>query len=145
MMINIRRSTHEEGGKLIAIWRRSVDATHHFLSDAYRAELEELVSDFLPEAPLWVAVTDQDEPVGFMLLTSEHMDALFVDPDFRGCGIGKLLIEHALTLAPHLTTSVNEQNIQAVGFYKKTGFKVTGRSEVDDLGKPYPLLKLAYG
>ncbi|MDD0443549.1 GNAT family N-acetyltransferase, partial [Shigella sonnei] len=24
------------------------------------------------------------------------------------------------------------------------GFKVTGRSEVDDLGKPYPLLNLAY-
>ncbi|OWW53094.1 GNAT family N-acetyltransferase, partial [Escherichia coli] len=23
-------------------------------------------------------------------------------------------------------------------------FKVTGRSEVDDLGKPYPLLNLAY-
>lgn len=70
-MINIRRSRHEEGEKLIAIWRRSVDATHDFLSNAYRAELEELVSDFLPEAPLWVAVTDQDEPVGFMLLTGE--------------------------------------------------------------------------
>ncbi len=79
-MINIRRSRHEEGEKLIAIWRRSVDATHDFLSNAYRAELEELVSDFLPEAPLWVAVTDQDEPVGFMLLTGEHMDALFIDP-----------------------------------------------------------------
>ncbi|ECK1270474.1 GNAT family N-acetyltransferase, partial [Salmonella enterica subsp. enterica serovar Kentucky] len=25
MMINIRRSRHEEGEKLIAIWRRSVD------------------------------------------------------------------------------------------------------------------------
>ncbi len=34
--------------------------------------------------------------------------------------------------------------MQAVGFYKKMGFKVTGRSEVDDLGKPYPLLNLAY-
>ncbi|MDI5419234.1 GNAT family N-acetyltransferase, partial [Salmonella enterica subsp. enterica serovar Kentucky] len=41
---------------------------------------------------------------------------------------------HALTLAPGLTTNVNEQNTQAVGFYKKMGFKVTGRSEVDDLG-----------
>lgn len=30
MMINIRRSRHEEGEKLIAIWRRSVDATHDF-------------------------------------------------------------------------------------------------------------------
>ncbi|EKL2955666.1 acetyltransferase [Salmonella enterica] len=145
MIINIRRSRHEEGEKLIAIWRRSVDATHDFLSDAYRAELEELVSDFLPEAPLWVAVTEQGEPVGFMLLTGEHMDALFIDPDVRGQGIGKRLVEHALTLAQGLTTNVNEQNTQAVGFYKKLGFKVTGRSEVDDLGKPYPLLNLAYG
>lgn len=118
-MINIRRSRHEEGEKLIAIWRRSVDATHDFLSNAYRAELEELVSDFLPEAPLWVAVTDQDEPVGFMLLTGEHMDALFVDPDVRGQGIGKRLVEHALTLAPGLTTNVNEQIHKLLDFIRK--------------------------
>ena len=144
MVISIRRSRHDEGKKLIAIWRRSVDATHDFLSGAYRAELEDLVSAFLPEAPLWVAVTEKDEPVAFMLLTGEHMDALFVVPTVRGCGVGKLLIEHALTLAPKLTTNVNEQNEQAVGFYKKMGFKVTGRSETDDLGKPYPLLNLVH-
>lgn len=144
MVISIRRSRHDEGKKLIAIWRRSVDATHDFLSKEYRAELEDLVSAFLPEAPLWVAVTEKDEPVVLMLLTGEHMDALFVDPTVRGCGVGKLLIEHALTLAPKLTTNVNEQNEQAVGFYKKMGFKVTGRSETDDLGKPYPLLNLVH-
>ncbi|WP_316549636.1 acetyltransferase [Klebsiella michiganensis] len=144
MVISIRRSRHDEGKKLIAIWRRSVDATHDFLSKEYRAELEDLVSAFLPEAPLWVAVTEKDEPVAFMLLTGEHMDALFVDPTVRGCGVGKLLIEHALTLAPKLTTNVNEQNEQAVGFYKKMGFKVTGRSETDDLGKSYPLLNLVH-
>ncbi|CAH3883042.1 putative N-acetyltransferase YjaB [Klebsiella oxytoca] len=144
MVISIRRSRHDEGKKLIAIWRRSVDATHDFLSKEYRAELEDLVSAFLPEAPLWVAVTEKDEPVAFMLLTGEHMDALFVDPTVRGCGVGKLLIEHALTLAPKQTTNVNEQNEQAVGFYKKMGFKVTGRSETDDLGKPYPLLNLVH-
>ncbi|EHG7582908.1 MULTISPECIES: acetyltransferase [Citrobacter] len=144
MVINIRRSRHDDGDKLVKIWCRSVDATHDFLSKAYRAELEELVKSFLPEAPLWVAVDEKDVPVAFMLLTGEHMDALFVDPDVRGCGIGKLLIEQALTLAPELTTNVNEQNAQAVGFYKKMGFTVTGRSEVDDLGKPYPLLNLVY-
>lgn len=74
MVISIRRSRHDEGKKLIAIWRRSVDATHDFLSKEYRAELEDLVSAFLPEAPLWVAVTEKDEPVAFMLLTGEHMD-----------------------------------------------------------------------
>ena len=144
MVISIRRSRHDEGEKLVAIWRRSVDATHDFLSKEYRVELETLVSSFLPEAPLWMAVTEKDEPVAFMLLTGEHMDALFVDPTVRGCGVGKLLIEHALTLAPKLTTNVNEQNEQAVGFYKKMGFKVTGRSETDDLGKPYPLLNLVH-
>ncbi|CBG90450.1 acetyltransferase [Citrobacter rodentium] len=144
MVISIRRSQRDEGEKLVNIWCRSVDATHDFLSKEYRAELEELVRSFLPEAPLWVAVDEQDEPVAFMLLTGEHLDALFVDPDVRGCGVGKLLIEHALSLAPELTTNVNEQNQQAVGFYKKMGFKVTGRSEVDDLGKPYPLLNLAH-
>ena len=144
MVISIRRSRHDEGEKLVAIWRRSVDATHDFLSKEYRVELETLVSSFLPEAPLWVAVTEKDEPIAFMLLTGEHMDALFVDPMVRGCGVGKLLIEHALTLAPKLTTNVNEQNEQAVGFYQKMGFKVTGRSETDDLGKPYPLLHLVH-
>lgn len=57
MVISIRRSRHEEGEELVAIWCRSVDATHDFLSAEYRAELEELVRSFLPEAPLWVAVT----------------------------------------------------------------------------------------
>ncbi|VUT09607.1 putative N-acetyltransferase YjaB [Klebsiella pasteurii] len=144
MVISIRRSRHDEGEKLVAIWRRSVDSTHDFLSKEYRVELETLVSSFLPEAPLWVAVTEKDEPIAFMLLTGEHMDALFVDPMVRGCGVGKLLIEHALTLAPKLTTNVNAQNEQAVGFYQKMGFKVTGRSETDDLGKPYPLLNLVH-
>ena len=55
MVISIRRSRHEEGEELVAIWCRSVDATHDFLSAEYRAELEELVHSFLPEAPLWVA------------------------------------------------------------------------------------------
>ncbi|HGN9373546.1 TPA: acetyltransferase [Citrobacter pasteurii] len=145
MALTIRRSRQDEGEKLVSIWCRSVDATHHFLSPDYRTELEELVRSFLPEAPLWVAVTEKDEPVAFMLLTEQHIDALFVDPDMRGSGVGKLLIEHALSLASTLTTDVNEQNDQAVRFYKKMGFNVAGRSEVDGLGQPYPLLNLVRG
>lgn len=145
MVIKVRRSRHDEADILADIWCRSVDATHDFLALSYRAKLEELVRAFLPEAPLWVAVTEKDLPVAFMLLTAQHMDALFVDPDFRGKGVGRLLVEHALTLAPELTTNVNEQNHQASGFYKKMGFRVTGRSPVDDLGQPYPLLHLQFG
>lgn len=59
---------------------------------------------------------------------------MFVDPDVRGSGVGKLLIEHALSMSSTLTTNVNEQNEQAVGFYKKMGFNVTD-VQVDDLGR----------
>ena len=90
-----------------------------FLSAEYRAELEELVRSFLPEAPLWVAVNERDRPVGFMLLSGQHMDALFIDPDVRGCGVGRMLVKHALSMAPELTTNVNEQNEQAVGSIRR--------------------------
>jgi putative acetyltransferase len=37
---------------------------------------------------------------------------------------------------------VNEQNEQAVGFYRRMGFEVVGRSPDDSMGKPYPLLHM---
>lgn len=140
----IRCSQRHEGERLIAIWCRAVDATHDFLSAQDRAEIEVQVREFLPEAPLWVAVNDADVPIAFMLLSEHHLEALFVDPDARGMGVGRELVRHALSLIPNLTTDVNEQNDQAVGFYQKMGFVICGRSATDDHGRPYPLLNLRY-
>lgn len=140
----IRRSQRHEGERLVAIWCRSVDATHDFLSAKDRVAIETQVRAFLPDAPLWIAVNTDDVPVAFMLLSEHHLEALFVDPDVRGSGVGRLLVEHALALIANLTTDVNEQNAQAVGFYQKMGFEVTGRSEMDDHGRPYPLLHLRH-
>ncbi|MBB1199275.1 acetyltransferase [Enterobacteriaceae bacterium 89] len=144
MTITLRHSRREDAERLIAIWCRSVDATHHFLTPEDRDEIEVQVRHFLPDVPLWVAVSAADEPVAFMLLSGSHMDALFVDPDVRGSGVGRLLIEHALSLTSELTTDVNQQNEQAIGFYQKMGFVQTGRSATDDHSRPYPLLHLRY-
>lgn len=79
-----------------------------------------------------------------MFVENGHMQALFVDPACRGTGIGAALVRHGLTLHPNMTTDVNEQNSQAVGFYEKMGFKRIGHSPVDDQGRPYPLIHLEY-
>ena len=121
-----------------------MDATHDFLTPKDRAEIDETVSGFLPEAPLWLAVDDDDRAVGFMLLSDAHMEGLFIDPEWRGTGLGRGLVEHALMLHPVMTTDVNEQNGQAVGFYERMGFAPIGRSETDDHGRPYPLIHLRY-
>lgn len=123
---------------------RSVDATHDFLSAEYRAELEELVRSFLPEAPLWVAVNERDRPVGFMLLSGQHMDALFIDPDVRGCGVGRMLVEHALSMAPELTTNVNEQNARAVGSIRSWDLRLRDALRWTIWGNRIRLLNLAY-
>lgn len=144
-MTAIRRSRADEGERVIAIWRGAVDATHDFLLPADRAALDELICGFLPAAPLWVAVDGDDRPLAFMLIEEAHMEALFVDPACRGMGLGAALVRHGLSLHPRMTTDVNEQNPQAIGFYERMGFRRTGRSPLDGQGRPYPLIHLRHG
>lgn len=143
-MIPIRRNRPEDGARVVSIWQAAVDATHHFLSPEDRLDLRVLVSGFLPGARLWLATDVGDNPLGFMLIDGDHMEALFVDPAHHGKGIGAALVRHGLSLRPALTTDVNEQNLQAVGFYERMGFERIGRSPRDGQGRPYPLIHLAY-
>ncbi|HWT43181.1 MAG TPA: acetyltransferase [Sphingopyxis sp.] len=143
-MIRIRPSTPADGELAVEIWCAAVDATHDFLSAEDRAAIEAEVRGFLPSAPLWLAVDGADLPVGFMLLDGTSMEALFIDPAHRGAGVGRALVAHALDRHPVLTTDVNEQNGQAVGFYERLGFVPTGRSECDGQGRAYPLIHLRF-
>lgn len=143
-MITIRPSRAGEGARAIEIWRGAVDATHDFLSPQDRLAIDALVCGFLPQAQLWFAVDTNDRPLAFMLFDDGHMEALFVDPACRGAGIGAALVRHGLAFHPGLTTDVNEQNGQAVGFYERMGFRRTGRSALDGQGRPYPLIHLQY-
>ncbi|HEY9133564.1 MAG TPA: acetyltransferase [Dyella sp.] len=143
--MRIRMSTLADGARVLDIWRNAVDATHDFLSAQDRTEIEREVAAFLPSAPLFLAVDDEDRAVGFMLLHEGHMEALFVDADCRGAGVGRALVVHALQLHPGLSVDVNEQNDQAVGFYRRMGFERVGRSVLDGQGRPYPLIHLRAG
>ncbi|OWK29988.1 acetyltransferase [Sphingomonas mucosissima] len=143
-MVVIRRSNIGDGDRIVQIWRDAVNATHDFLMPEDRAALDELVSGFLPGASSWLAVDGNDRPMAFMLIEASHMEALFVDPAVRGTGIGAALVRHGLALHPRMTTDVNEQNGQAIGFYERMGFHRTGRSPLDGQGRPYPLIHLAY-
>lgn len=142
-MDHIRLSTPSDTGALAAIWRASVRATHHFLSEQDFSEIATLVAEhYLPATRLWVALGADGRPCGFMGLSGAHVDALFIDPASRGRGVGRRLLAHAASLAGPLSVDVNEQNLQAVDFYRHMGFIVTGRSPVDDAGRPYPLLHM---
>lgn len=146
MKTTIRAAQADDLPLLLDIWRRAALATHDFLDPGDFAEIEAAVAgSYLPRATLWVAEDAAGRPEGFMGTSGRHIDALFVDPDRRGGGLGRALVDHALRTAAAVTVDVNEQNAQAVGFYHHLGFRWTGRSETDGEGRPYPLLHLRKG
>jgi putative acetyltransferase len=133
----------DEYPRLVGIWRSAVDATHDFLAEADRAEIEaRLPTDYLPHVRLVVAEINGD-PVGFAGTSAGKLEMLFVAAAQRGRGVGSALLAHVV--AEHSVTSVdvNEQNAQAVGFYSRSGFVVVGRSDLDDAGRPYPLVHMS--
>lgn len=68
---------------------------------------------------------------------------LFIDNDYRGKGIGKLLVNFAIEGCCVKLVDVNEDNVEVIGFYKHMGFKIIGRSEMDEEGNPFPILYLS--
>ena len=107
-------------------------------------EIDAFVTGFLPASELWL-VDHGDLPVGFLIMDGELIDALFVDPAYHGRGYGTALLDHALTLAPRALVDASEQATNAVPFYEARGFVRIGRSELDEQGRPYPLIHFRYG
>lgn len=130
---------------LVDIWHRAVIQTHSFLSEEDLRFYHNLVrSGVLREVEVWVEINEKNQPIGFIGLDGTKIEMLFVDPDHHGKGVGKRLIQHAERLkGAWLQVDVNEQNEGAYAFYQRLGFVQTGRSELDDSGRPYPLIHLA--
>ena len=129
--------------RIVEVWEASVRKTHHFLTEADVESFEPLVEQELRSVAELACVRDgAGQVVGFVGVEKDKVEALFVHPEWRGQGTGRRLLEHAVRTLTATRVDVNEQNEQAVGFYQRMGFGVVGRSELDGLGKPFPLLHM---
>lgn len=127
--------------ELVELWEGSVKATHLFLKPEEIETIKQYVSQALKHVPtLLVSSDDQECLTGFIGLSGQKIEMLFVLSKARGQGIGKTLISEASSLYQVNEVVVNEQNPQARGFYEHMGFKVYARSETDEQGAPYPIL-----
>jgi len=129
--------------ELINIWERSVRATHHFLNEDDIVLYKELIyNEYFHQVDLY-AMKQGKQLIGFIGLDSDTVQMLFIDPNVRGTGEGRYLMEFAIKQKGIKKVDVNEQNEQAVGFYLHLGFSVTARFEEDAAGRPYPILAMA--
>ncbi|MDE9516624.1 GNAT family N-acetyltransferase [Xenorhabdus bovienii] len=139
----LKQATETDFAILIQIWEASVRATHDFLPETIIEELRPLIlNDYLPNLIIYKAVNDQHIIEGFVAVDQQRVEMLFISPQARGKGIGKMLLAFAMTELQINELDVNEQNEQGVGFYKHMVFQVFARSEVDGQGNPFPLLHM---
>ena len=123
----------------LEIWEQSVRATHLFLSDAEVKAIRAYVPQALKSVEHLIAA-ETEKPIGFMGVQDGRLEMLFITQEKRRKGIGKRLLQYGIETYGIVELTVNEQNPQAVGFYKHMGFEAYKRTELDEEGNPYPLL-----
>lgn len=124
-----------------AIWEDSVRATHLFLSEAEIQKIKAYVPHALTGVShLLVAERVLGQPVAFMGIEGPRLEMLFLSPAKRGAGLGRQFLEYGILHYDLQKLTVNEQNPQAVGFYRHMGFETYRRTDCDEQGGPYPLL-----
>lgn len=137
---NIADSEYEE---VIEVWDASVRATHHFLTEEDIQYFRPLIlNEYLKAVELRCVRDSDNRIIAFSGVAEDKLEMLFVNPNDFGKGIGKALIEYAITKQNVSKVDVNEDNPQAVGFYLKCGFTTISRSELDSSGKPFPILHM---
>ncbi|WP_424466283.1 GNAT family N-acetyltransferase [Pseudoclavibacter helvolus] len=141
-MISIRPATVPDLPALLDIWRRSVEATHTFLSPADVDAIADDVVRYLPQMSDLRVAELGGRLVGFVALEDGVLEMLFVDADAQGGGVGSALLDSVLAGRRVTRVDVNEQNPIGRSFYARRGFVEIGRSEVDGEGRPFPVLHL---
>ncbi len=126
---------------LTTVWEKSVRATHHFLTEQDIQNLLPICRKAMEAVDLYV-VNDNERPIAFMGISGDKIEMLFVSPDHFRQGTGQRLVRLAIDEYKIRYVDVNEQNPHALAFYRKMGFQVFERTETDEFGNPFPILKM---
>lgn len=140
---NLNNINNKDIDEILDTWESSVRATHDFLSEEDIISIKPHVVEGAKYVSKLLCVRDKQGTIkAFMGIHDSKIEMLFVSNDSRGNGIGKKLVEYAIEVLDINYVDVNEQNPQAVGFYKYMGFQVFKKSEFDDQGNPFPILHM---
>ena len=128
--------------QVLTIWEKSVLATHDFLTSTDFEEIKELVSGINFNAFQVFCLTKENLVLGFIGVADKKVEMLFIDPKYFGQGLGQKLLSFAVTELNADKLGVNEQNKKALKFYQKFGFETFERTDKDEHGRNYPLLRM---
>lgn len=123
----IRKFEKKDINAIMRIWKNENIRTHNFISKEYWENNYKYVKDILPDADIYVYILDK-QIVGFVGLNNNYVEGIFVDVNNQHKGIGTALLDKIKEYKESLTLSVYKKNVNAIKFYEKNNFIITGEN-----------------
>lgn len=129
----IRKLNEADIDKVMDIWMKSTIKAHDFISKEYWQNNYNTVKEvYIPMSETFVYKDVQGIKGFISVINNEFIGALFVDIDFQGNGIGKQLIDYAVSKYGKLLLAVYKENKKSGEFYINRGFKIIEEQINDD-------------
>lgn len=119
----IRELRKVDINKVAEIWLDTNIKTHYFISAQYWKSNFELVKELLLQATVHV-YEDKQEIQGFIGLSNEYIEGIFVSAEMQSQGIGKILLNYVKGKRNKLILNVYQKNTRAISFYQREGFEI---------------------
>ena len=119
----IRELRKVDINKVAEIWLDTNIKTHYFISAQYWISNFELVKELLLQATVYV-YEDKQEIQGFIGLSNEYIEGIFVSAEMQSQGIGKILLNYVKGKRNKLILNVYQKNTRAISFYQREGFEI---------------------
>ncbi|MEH6443806.1 MAG: GNAT family N-acetyltransferase [Oceanospirillaceae bacterium] len=124
MSTTIRQYQVSDLADLMATWENSNNLAHPFLNEDFIAQVrKDIPALYLPNADTWVVEVNQ-RVVGFIALIGNEVGAIFLQPEYQGNKIGKMMMDKAQELHGAIELEVFKNNSIGRQFYSKYGFKL---------------------
>ena len=119
----IRELRKADINKVANIWLDTNIKAHYFIPVQYWKSNFELVKELLLQATVYV-YEDKQEIQGFIGLSDEYIEGIFVSDEMPSLGIGKFLLNYAKDKRSKLLLNVYQKNTRAISFYQRERFEI---------------------
>lgn len=122
----IRKLKEKDINIVMEIWLETNISAHNFISKEYWMNNYEFVKNELPKSEIYV-YEERDNIYGFIGIINGYIEGIFVKEEHQSKGIGKKLLDYCKEKYPKLLLNVYEKNYNAIRFYNREKFKITGK------------------
>lgn len=126
----IRKLQKVDINRAADIWLKTNLKAHFFIPEQYWISNYEFVKEMLPQAEVYV-YEDDKMIQGFIGVSDEYIEGIFVSDEMQSCGIGKMLLDYIKDKKDKLQLKVYQKNVRAMSFYQREGFTIQSE-EMDE-------------